>query len=248
MNVLEKLNIFYENWTGEKGYIGSTENGALIPFFAVRKSERPVILAQYGIHAREYITTFLAMMQAENFAFCASKGTAYFVPAVNIDGIVEVLCGDKGYKANARMVDLNVNFDARWGDGAKNVREKSPENYIGTHPFSERETASLRDFTLSVKPDVTVSYHSKGEEIYWEFFQDEDARKRDLRVAEIVSEVTGYPIKSAGKSAGGYKDWCVERLKIPALTIEVGRDTLSHPIGEEFAEEIFLKNRDVIKF
>lgn len=246
MDVLEKLNRFYESWTGEKGYIGCTENGVLIPFFAVKKSEKPVILAQYAIHAREYITTYLAMMQVEEFAAFGKRGTVYFVPAVNIDGIAEVLGGYKTYKANANMVDLNVNFDARWGEGAKNVREKASENYIGKYPFSESETAALRDFTLIVMPDLTLSYHSKGEEIYWEFFQDDKERDRDFKIANAVSAVTGYPLKSAGKSAGGYKDWCVEKLKIPALTVEVGSDALSHPIGEEFAEEIFLKNRDVI--
>lgn len=247
MNVLEKLKVFYDGWTGEKGYIGCTENGALIPFFAVAKSENPVILAQYAIHAREYITTYLAMKQAEDFVFRGERGTVYFVPAVNIDGIAEVLGGDKHYKANADMVDLNVNFDARWGEGAFNVRVKSPENYIGKHPFSESETKALRDFTLNVRPDVTLSYHSKGEEIYWEFFQKGKERARDFAVAKAVSAVTGYPLKSAGKSAGGYKDWCVEKLRLPALTIEVGDDRLSHPIGEEFAEAIFRKNKDVIK-
>lgn len=247
MNVLEKLGVFYESWTGEKGYIGCTENGVLIPFFAVRKSEAPVILAQYAIHAREYITTYLSMMQAEEFLKSGKRGTVYFVPAVNPDGIAEVIGGDRTYKANANMVDLNVNFDAGWGEGAKNVRKKSSENYIGERPFSESETKALRDFTLSVRPDVTLSYHSKGEEIYWEFFQEGKERERDFEIANAVSAVTGYPIKSAGLSAGGYKDWCVEKLKIPALTVEVGNDALFHPIGEEFAEEIFYKNRDVIK-
>ena len=246
MNVLEKLGNFYESWTGEKGYIGSTENGVLIPFFKVVKSERPVILAQYAIHAREYVTTYVSMMQAEDFAIRGKKGTVYFVPAVNIDGIAEVLSGYKTYKANARMVDLNVNFDAKWGQGAKNVREKAAENYIGERPFSESETRSLRDFTLDIQPDVTLSYHSKGEEIYWEFFQKNRERERDFKIASAVSAVTGYPLKSAGKSAGGYKDWCVEKLRLPAITIEVGDDRLSHPIGEEFARGIFLKNRDVI--
>ena len=247
MDVLDELKNFYRAWTGIKGYIGCTENGALIPFFAVNKTEKPVILAQYAIHAREYITTYIAMMQAKDFLLRGRRGTVYCLPAVNLDGIAEVLGGEKYYKANARMVDLNVNFDAKWGGGANNVRDKSSENYIGLHPFSESETKALRDFTLSVAPDMTVSYHSKGEEIYWEFFQEKTERERDYLIARAVSVATGYPLKSAGVSCGGYKDWCVEKLKIPALTIEVGNDGLSHPIGKEHAEEIFVKNRDVIR-
>ena len=245
MDVLEELKYFYNGWSGIKGYIGCTENGALIPFFAVKKTEKPIIIAQYAIHAREYITTYLGMMQAEDFAARGKKGTVYFLPAVNMDGIAEVLCGDKAYKANARMVDLNVNFDAKWGGGAKNVKEKSYENYIGEFPFSENETRALRDFTLSVAPDMTISYHSKGEEIYWEFYQEKAEKERDFAIAKAVSDATGYPLKSAGISCGGYKDWCVEKLKISALTIEVGSDALAHPIEKEHAGEIFIKNREV---
>ena len=231
MDVLEELKLFYKGWTYGKGYIGSTENGVLIPFLEVKKSESPVVIAQYAIHAREYITTYIAMMQAADFATRGKRGTVYFIPAVNPDGIAEAICGDKTYKANARRVDLNVNFDAKWGEGEKNVRYKASENYIGEYPFSESETKALRDFTLYVKPDITVSYHSKGEEIYWEFFQSGKDRIRDFNVAQAVSFATGYPVKSAGNSVGGYKDWCIAKLRVPALTVEVGDDCLSHPIG-----------------
>lgn len=247
MDVLEELKAFYRDWVLDKGYVGFTENGNLIPFFKVQKTEYPVVIVQYAIHAREYITTYIGMMQAKDFSARGKRGTVYFIPAVNLDGIAEALYGDKTYKANARQVDLNVNFDANWGEGAKNVRCKCAENYIGKYPFSESETCALRDFTLLVEPDITVSYHSKGEEIYWEFFQDEKARKRDYQIAAAVSDATGYPLKSAGASSGGYKDWCIQKLGISALTIEVGDDRLSHPIGVEYAEEIFGKNRDVIK-
>ena len=247
MDVLQELKCFYRDWDLDKGYIGCTENGNLIPFFKVKKTEKPVVLAQYAIHAREYITTYLCMMQAKDFAARGEKGTIYFIPAVNLDGIAEALYSDKTYKANARQVDLNVNFDANWGEGEKNVRIKAPENYIGEFPFSESETRALRDFTLLIKPDVTLSYHSKGEEIYWEFFQSGKARKRDFKIAAAVSKATSYPLKCAGRSTGGYKDWCIQRLHIPALTIEVGSDNLFHPIGKEHAEEIFIKNREVLK-
>lgn len=246
MNVLSELKEFYARWSGEKGYIGRTEKGALIPYFKVVKSQSPVILAQYAIHAREYITAYLGMMQAADFAANGKKGCVYFVPAVNLDGIAKVLSGETLYKANANGVDINVNFDARWGEGEKNVRFPSSENYIGEYPFSESETRALRDFTLYVRPDVTLSYHSKGEEIYWEFFQNPKDRRRDYALALKLSACTGYPLKSAGKSVGGYKDWCIQSLKIPSFTLEVGSDALFHPIGREFAGEIFEKNRGVL--
>ena len=53
-----------------------------------------------------------------------------------------------------------------------------------------------------------------------------------------------YVIKNPEKtSSGGFKDFCVQSLKIPSITIEVGSDNLSHPIGEEFLGEIYEKNK-----
>ena len=244
MNILGEIEKFYKTYQGKKGYIGSSEKGRLIPYFEVGNGARPVIIAQYGIHAREYITCYLALEHAKYY-YGNFNGTLYIIPAVNPDGISIVLGGNKQYKANANGVDLNVNFDARWGTGASNLRHKANANYIGEYPFSQSETRALRDFTLMIKPDITVSYHSKGEEIYYEFFQPEKDLTRDKAIATAVSKVTGYAVKSTPNSAGGYKDWCIEKLKIPALTIEVGNDTLSHPIKKRHLRKIFEQNKEV---
>ena len=101
---------------------------------------------------------------------------------------------------------------------------------------------ALKVFTEEIRPDYTVSYHTKGEEIYWRFFQEGNKEKRDRRLAEILSKTTGYSLKEAEGSVGGYKDWCVETLGIPSFTIEAGLDDLPHPIGEEAFEDILKKN------
>ena len=48
-------------------------------------------------------------------------------------------------------------------------------------------------------------------------------------------------------SAGGYKDWCIENLKIPAITIEVGDDRLSHPIKKQKLRPIYKENKNVLE-
>ncbi len=247
MNVLKELEYFYAGFKGEKGSIGKSYLGKDIKYFAVRKSKTPVILVQYAIHAREYITTYLALKQIEDFKKNGKRGTAYFIPALNPDGIKISLEENSLWKANARGVDLNVNFDARWGEGESNALIRGSQNYIGERPFSEPETVALRDFTYMVKPTATVSYHSKGEEIYWQFSQSQNAVLRDRKLAEAVSRVTGYPLKLTPNSAGGYKDWCIDKLKIPALTIEVGSDDLTHPVGKEHLPQIHGRNKEVIK-
>ncbi len=246
MNVLEQLESFYKKYLGEKGYIGSSGKGKLIPYFAVRKTERPVVLAQYAMHAREYITTYLAMLQITDFERRGKIGTVYFVPCVNPDGVEIALNKNPLYKANAYQVDLNVNFDARWGEGKQNVNYKNDQNYIGVCAFSEQESKSLRDFTLLVMPDATLSYHAKGEEIYYSFHQKGDRLERDCKLAKAVSKITNYRVKLTPDSCGGYKDWCIDKLNIPALTIEVGSDTLSHPIKSIHQAKIFNQNRHVI--
>ena len=122
-------------------------------------------------------------------------------------------------------MDLNCNFDADWGTGKLNTRNRGSENCIGDKPFSESETSALARFTMRVKPFVTLSFHTKGGEVYWEFNGNGDERG-----ANIIAGYTGYTAKKITGSAGGYKDWCIQKLNIPAYTVECGSDDLVHPI------------------
>ena len=88
--------------------------------------------------------------------------------------------------------------------------------------------------------------YTKGEEIYWYFYQSMRTCSRDKRLAQVLSETTGYPLGDARGSAGGYKDWCIQALGIPAFTIEVGADDLPHPIQEDALDDIIFKNQRVI--
>lgn len=246
MSVFIDIYDFYSEFSGKKGVLGHSAFGMPIFFMAVEKTKTPKIIFQYSIHAREYITSYLALEQVKDFMARGKKGTAYFIPCVNPDGVDIAEKDCRLYKANGRGVDLNVNFPADWGQGEKNTRQKGDENFIGENPFSEPETRALGDFTLSVAPDMTVSYHSKGEEVYYEFHQKGANKIRDKKIAKKVANLTGYQIKNTPNSCGGYKDWCIESLKIPAITIEVGADRLSHPIEKEQLNEIFKKNKEVV--
>lgn len=130
------------------------------------------------------------------------------------------------WKANARAVDLNVNFPALWGTGRNNVDHPAPADYIGPYPLSESESRSLAQFTDKINPIYTVSYHARGRVIYYGF----DGMNPDPDVVGIASSVTGYPAYTSHGSAGGYKDWFVLTKGRAGLTIEVGSD--STPYGE----------------
>ena len=247
MGIYKKLKNFYKKYQGEKGVIGFSEKSRPLYYFCVKKSDFPVVIVQYAIHAREYITTLLALKQIKHFERVGKKGCVYFIPAVNPDGIYICEKHNPLYKANANGVDLNVNFDAKWGTGKNNVFIKSASDFVGECPFSEAETRALRAFTLLKQPKSTISYHSKGEEIYWEFFQTGKRRNKDKRLAELLSKETGYKLKSTPFSAGGYKDWCIEKLLISAFTIEVGKDKYCHPLNKSKLKQIYKKNKNVIK-
>ena len=61
-------------------------------------------------------------------------------------------------------------------------------------------------------------------------------------MAEYAASLTGYRlIEGTRGSAGGYKDWCVQELKIPSLTIELVSDNFSHPLPDESIYEDFAR-------
>lgn len=181
---------------------------------------------------------------------------AYFIPLVNPDGALFFENGLNGgrmpycglsdrserydvlarsseawsvWKANADGVDLNCNFDANWGGGSSNKVHVAPSDFIGNYPLCASESRALAEFTRRVAPAATVSYHCMGGELYWEFFQSGIARERDERfAAAIASEIGVKKVDGHLFSAGGYKDWCVSALGIPAVTVEL-IDSGSHP-------------------
>ena len=266
MDIYQKIKEFYERVTTEKRIIGKSVFGRNI--YAVKIGDgNPIGMAVYAIHGREYITAELACCHYLNGLY-KNTGSLWLIPLCNPDGALLSQCGVSSiigaenekrlleingggdfslWKANGRGVDLNVNFDARWGKGEKNVREVGSENYIGAYPFSEPETQALKSFTLKINPNYTVSYHTKGEEIYWYFYQPMALCGRDKKLALTLSESTGYPLAYAKGSVGGYKDWCIQKLKIPSFTVEAGAETLTHPIGVEGLENIVARNRDALR-
>lgn len=219
--IYKEVSRFYSGYKAKKCVIGYSFKGRSIYAFHVGSPYGKQFVAVYAMHAREWITARLALKHIKKGTACGG----WIIPLVNPDGVEMAQNGNPLWKANARGVDLNCNFDALWGTGRLNTRVRGAANCIGDYPASESETLALVRFTERVKPFVTLSFHTKGGEIYWEF-----CGKGDIRGADILSEATGYAVKKIEGSAGGYKDWCILSLGIPAYTVECGRESLSHPI------------------
>lgn len=219
-----------------------------------------------GMHARENISCDLVFkMIKENLFDNIKNFNLSFIIMANPDGI-ELQSGGiekfpkiaqnrlininggidfSMWKANARSVDINNNFDAKWGTNV-NSTEPASHGFIGKKAMSEKETKAIARYTKNKNAFITISYHTKGEEIYFNFFQNPKDLERDEKIAQKFAKSTGYKIVNVEKSSsGGYKDWCVEKLKIPALTIELGSDDLVHPITKENLKEIYDKNKTI---
>lgn len=241
--------------------IGKTSLNKNIMCTHVGEKTGKQIVVVGGTHAREYISTLLVCKMIEFYSHKKFDGGIYFVPMLNPDGVDICINGTKNvkdsfiknyieenvnnfskFKANASLVDINVNFPAKWGEGKRNVKKPNGENFVGFAPASENETKSIMKFLTKIKPDAVISYHSKGEEIYYNFDETKQELKKHLEIAKVAKNVTGYKIKKLRGSVGGLKDWCISILKIPALTIEVGNDKLNHPIGKESLPKIFQQN------
>lgn len=269
-DLLKEVELFEKHGV-ETGSIGDSTLGQATPYIFVGNKGGRCIIVQGGIHAREHITSLLVVCQAKHLLKHPElllDGGIYFIPMTNPDGVrlaqegagfirnkelkknlLQINGGPDFslWKANINGVDLNTNFDARWGQGKRNVFFRAGANYVGKTPNSEKETKNLIRFTKAVKPLATISYHCKGEIIYWRFFQkDKDTIWRHYRLARSISEQTGYALVSNdGASTGGYKDWCIEHFNIPSFTIEVGSDKFSHPFPYSEFEKILYQNDDI---
>lgn len=145
------------------------------------------------------------------------------------------------WKANGRGVDLNQNFPANW-DQVSSSAYPSYATYKGTEALSEPESQALANLVNSRAWAATVSYHSMGDIIYWDYAGNlQYDRSNDL--ANLIAASTGYrPAGSSGN--GGFKDWTqIKENPIAGVTIEVGRVACPIPISEY--DRIWFENKMV---
>ena len=170
--------------------------------------------------------------------------TLYAVPLLNPDGAEIVAARIKppapfleksNWQANYRGVDLNHNYDAGFFLAKKaveneGIKKPNPTKYGGTEPFSESETKAIFDLCKKIPFDVAITFHSQGEEIYYEYdgivptgthaYLENFAKKSRYRIAK--------PTGTA--SHGGMKDWFIKEFGKPAFTVEagLGKNPLPH--------------------
>jgi len=150
-----------------------------------------------------------------------------------------------GWKANIEGIDLNLQYPAGWMQ-AKIIKFSqgfccpAPRDYVGAHPLCAPEAAALYRFTCSYCPSITLSYHTQGREIYWQF--QNFAPSMSKKLAAEFSRISGYAAADVpyASSFAGYKDWFLQEYRLPAFTIEAGFG--NNPLPMTSFEKIYLDN------
>lgn len=170
-----------------------------------------------------------------------STVTLTFIPMLNPDGVKlvqegysAIQNGDlarkingstsiKRWKANARGVDLNRNFEVGNWQAFNAPTKPASKNAKGPKPFSEPEAVALRDFIRKQNFGAYLSYHSSGQIIFYHYNQTGAQHTRDLAFAKKIAKATGYSLISPKKNmkTAASQDWFIAEFKKPALTIEI---------------------------
>lgn len=242
--------------------IGKSEYGRKIYALRLGKGSKSLLITG-AHHGREWITSLMVMKMAEQTAKALKESrqdldlddySIWLVPMVNPDGVTvqqgrldkfpffarrnmkqmnEDSSNFSRWKSNALGVDLNRQYPIGWKDLQNTSKHPSYKNYKGKKPLEAKEVQALVAWTNKIQPLIAISYHSSGQEIFWNYNNGEN-EKRDQQIAQKLAALTGYTLNTPDKDAvgGGYTDWFISTYKLPAFTIEIC------PLVEEEAPSI----------
>ncbi|MEO0476501.1 MAG: M14 family zinc carboxypeptidase [Planctomycetota bacterium] len=213
-------------------------------------SDRPQVALNSLIHAREWITAPSTLRLARDLV--RGYGTdprltnlldqVQFVvtPVVNPDGYAYSWSNERFWRKNRRNngdgtfgVDLNRNWDINFGGNGADPFTNS-DIYHGPGPFSEPETAVMRDKLTSLTDlRAHVDTHSYSQLILWSpgFVGQVVPRQAELQalgtdLAQTILDTNGaaYTPQRAidlYEASGTFSDWSGDALDILSFTFEL---------------------------
>lgn len=111
--------------------------------------------------------------------------------------------GDNTFETLSDGVDLNRNYDFNWELG---IADPSAFTYRGPYPFSEPETACLRDLILETKPSLALTYHQHGDVIIIPWTSNGAPTPDSLTYRAIASELASSTTRLDGTPYDWYED------------------------------------------
>mgnify|MGYP003312384665 FL=1 len=92
-----------------------------------------------------------------------------------------------------------------------------------------------------------ISYHTKGEVIYWNKGQKGDLYKNTSDIVKLIAKLTGYRnIKDYQLKSGIDYEWAILEAKIPGCTVEIGDMDSYFPVRQSQWPDIWKRNQYVM--
>ncbi|KAK4877362.1 hypothetical protein RN001_009868, partial [Aquatica leii] len=227
------------------------------------KVQKPILLIEAGMHAREWIAPAQAIYiihqlveNPENY-YLIKNNEWHIIPVFNPDGYEYSHETDVFWRKTRNTllepdcmgVDPNRNFPFKWYADYSNLAECS-SYYGGPHSLSISETARFKDYVTRVKKRIRLylSFHSHGNHILYPWGYTNVPIETKEKLHEIASDVKEtieafgkykYTIGSFNIIDNGFglsTDWAMNDAKIDLVyTIVLPRcgPTGFHPKGDE---------------
>ena len=211
-----------------------------------------------------YLNNYEKKYKGESIHDILEKVCIHILPMANPDGVTLAQKGVKGirdktlrkklknmpgisnpsnWKANARGVDLNQQFDYKFKKGKSLKKNAGYAEYGGPRPVSERESKALLYVVNTYNPKAVVNYHAMGNVIFHNYKADKVTAKKTKKLTAKIKSITGYSY--LGTSPGpGFANYLNKKRHIPSTTVEIGMYTTPVPIGQ--FKTVWKQNKNVM--
>ncbi|MGZ5453584.1 MAG: M14 family metallopeptidase [Candidatus Aminicenantales bacterium] len=219
----------------------------------------PAVLFAGCHHAREWISVevpyLFGQYLLENYDLSqevralVDASEIWIVPIANPDGLEYSIHVYRYWRKNRRAnadgtygVDINRNYGYAWGsDNVGSSGQPGSDVYRGTGPFSEPETAAIRDLFLVHDFRAMISFHSFAQDILFPWGYTTDAAPTDAELGAIAGTMAGLiagvhgSVYSYGEGSrllyltnGDTVDWTYSIAGAPSYTIELPPVDIDH--------------------
>ncbi len=230
---------------------------------------REYMTVQLAMRQMEYyLSSYHKKIAGKKVSTVLNKVAIHVVPSANPDGTaisqfgfgairnqrlrnnLRKMSGSSSrWKANARGVDLNRNWNVAFRRGGRRGAAGFHGNKAASEPEIRALVKMINRIEKNGKITGVVSYHSTGSILYGRCAGGVKAkvRKDTGRMTSVARRETGYalmPAESLRAAAGCSREYFLYKRNIPCITIEVGKGACPLSIGE--FSSIWRKNKNVV--